>query len=143
MTPNSTQIPTYSSSTITPEPGSAQKAQVKEHIEALIDTLNHDPAIIKHHPDIILKEFMSPTIGDLLVSNYRVLVNNESWFSSNTQIDWTNRLGNEREPTEVFSNSMKTLKINTKDLFFQGHGNKYLIGNNLELCTHLLSGVFQ
>ena len=40
MTPNSTQIPTYSSSTITPEPGSAQKAQVKEQIEALIDTLN-------------------------------------------------------------------------------------------------------
>ena len=40
MTPNSTQMPTFSSSTTTLEAANVSKAQVKEHIEALIDALN-------------------------------------------------------------------------------------------------------
>jgi MoxR-like ATPase len=67
VTPNSTQIPTYSSSTITPEPGSAQKAQVKEHIEALIGTLNQ--VLLGKEPQIKLSLACLFARGHLLIED--------------------------------------------------------------------------
>lgn len=67
MTPNSTQIPTYSSSTITPETGSAEKSRVKENIEALISALNK--VLLGKEPQIKLSLACLFARGHLLIED--------------------------------------------------------------------------